>query len=302
MLKHIAKIGHKLAKLDIHASSKKLLDGSCDQITKQCTSEVIEDLPDVLKAICKKEQQSGPQSQQVGKRGHSLYKYSRQNSASLHKGFYGLLSSTRTVNMPIRFSRIKPSCALDNSTNNNLGTFKNNADYMDRIINSTPTSLTPNLLSSGALAHGRLCPSRGVCLQTFSVRQFHAAGSKVHYLDFRHRFATNHLRLHLLIIRRQKMKKHRRRKFRRKFKCLLAKQRLKREIAKEKAFRVELLSAIRAAENFDPKEYALRKIAEENNKAREPTREERLESLKELIRKNRYQTTYIKPKHIRAET
>lgn len=132
-------------------------------------------------------------------------------------------------------------------------------------------------------------------------KQFHAAGSKVHYLDFRHRFRTNHLRLHLIIIRKQKMKKHRRRKFKKKFKCLLAKQRLKKEIAKEKAFRVELLSAIRLAENFDPKEYALRKIAEENNKPRELSREEKLEQLKELIRKNRYQTTYIKPNHFKAD-
>lgn len=133
------------------------------------------------------------------------------------------------------------------------------------------------------------------------VRNFHAAGSKVHYMDFRYRFKTNHLRLHLILIRKQKMKKHRRIKWKKKFKCLLAKRRLKREIAKEKAFRVELLSAIRAAENFDPKEYALRKIAEENNKPRELSKKEKFENIKELIRKNRYQTTYIKPKHARAE-
>lgn len=133
------------------------------------------------------------------------------------------------------------------------------------------------------------------------LREFHAKGSKVRYLDFRYRMNTSHLRSHLIIIRRQKMKKHKRRKWRRKYKCLLAKVRLKREIAKEKTFRVELLTMIKRAEQFDPKEYALNKINELNRKSKELTREERFEELKELIRKNRYQVDYIKPKHRRAE-
>lgn len=132
-------------------------------------------------------------------------------------------------------------------------------------------------------------------------RHFHAVGSKKRYLDFRYRLPTTIYRLNMLIIRKQKMKKHQRRKFRRKFKSYLEKRRLKREIAKEKAFRVELLSMIRAAENFDPKQYALRKIAEANDKPVELSREERLEQLKDLIRKHRYQVDYIKPKHRRAE-
>lgn len=137
--------------------------------------------------------------------------------------------------------------------------------------------------------------------QMSTIREFHAANSKVNYLDFRHRFRTNHLRLHLLIIRHQKMKKHQRKKWRKKFKCLLAKQRLKREISKEKNFRVELLSMIRMAEMFDPKEYAMRKLSEVYNKPRELTKEESIDELKELVRKNRYQVDYIKPKHQRAD-
>lgn len=97
------------------------------------------------------------------------------------------------------------------------------------------------------------------------------------------------------------MKKHQRKVWRKKFKCLLAKKRLKREIVKEKTFRVELLSMIRQAELFDPKEYALRKLSEKYNQPREPTREEKYDELRELIRKNRYQVTYVKPKHRRAE-
>lgn len=134
-----------------------------------------------------------------------------------------------------------------------------------------------------------------------TIRYFHAANSKVKYLDFRHKFRTNHLKLHLINIRRQKMKKHKKIKWRKKFKCLLAKQRLKREIAKEKIFRVELLTAIRDAENFDPREYAMKKLSEIYNKPREMSREESLEHLKQLIRENRYQVTYIKPKHKRAD-
>jgi hypothetical protein len=154
------------------------------------------------------------------------------------------------------------------------------------------------LFASGIYNRPMLIPNSSIMCN--SARLFHAKGSKVRYLDFRYRFNTCHLRSHLLIIRRQKMKKHRRKKWRKKFKSVIAKMRLKREIAKEKTFRVELLTMIKRAEQFDPKEYAIRKINEINNKPREPTREERLEELKELIRKNRYQVDYIKPKHKRA--
>lgn len=134
------------------------------------------------------------------------------------------------------------------------------------------------------------------------VRGFHAKGSKAQYLDFRYRLNTSHLRSHLLIIRRQKMKKHQRRKWRKKFKCMLAKRRLKREIAKEKTFRTELLTMIRRAEQFDPREYAVNKIREMNNRPRPLTKQEWFEDIKEKVRVNRYQTTYIKPKHQRPET
>lgn len=141
-----------------------------------------------------------------------------------------------------------------------------------------------------------------VSIKQTSIRMFHAANSKVKYLDFRYKFPSNHLRCHLLIIRRQKMKKHQKRKWRRKFKCILAKTRLKREIAKEKTFRVELLTMIRRAEEFEPRDYALRKIQESLGQKQIKTKEEKFEELKELIRVHRYQTTYVKPKHKRIET
>lgn len=98
------------------------------------------------------------------------------------------------------------------------------------------------------------------------------------------------------------MKKHQRTKWRRKFKCILQKTRLKNEIAKEKTFRVELLTMIRRAEEFDPREYAMRKIFETKNKPLEKTKEEKFEEIRELIRINRYQTDKIKPRHKRLET
>lgn len=97
------------------------------------------------------------------------------------------------------------------------------------------------------------------------------------------------------------MKRHKRRKWRRKFKSLLAKKRLKREIQKEKIFRVELLTMIRRAEMFDAKEFALRKIAEINSTPTPKSKQEEYYELKEKIRVNRYQTDYIKPPHKRSD-
>lgn len=167
-------------------------------------------------------------------------------------------------------------------------------------ITASRTIARPQLLSRPA-ASADLWRQPPAQPQMLAIRSFHAANSKVRYLDFRHKFKTNHLKLHLINIRRQKMKKHQKRKWRKKFKCLLAKQRLKREIAKEKSFRVELLSHIRDAENFDPRQYAMQKLSEIYNQPKEMTKEEKLEHLKQLIRENRYQVTYIKPKHRRAE-
>lgn len=93
------------------------------------------------------------------------------------------------------------------------------------------------------------------------------------------------------------MSKHKKRKWRKKYKTVIAKKRLKREIAKEKTFRVELLTYIRRAEQFDPREYALKKIQEANSVKQPQTKQEKYEELVELIRINRYQTHKIKPKH-----
>lgn len=163
----------------------------------------------------------------------------------------------------------------------------------------------PNIFSSPLLGPSTILAAKSYSKPIFNmetIRQFHAVDSKVHYLDYRYRYKTGKLRLHLTIIRRKKMKKHQRKKWRKKFKSLLAKERLKREIAKEKAFRVELLTMIREAEQFDPKEFALRKIAEANDIPQEKSKEELFEELKEKIRINRYQVDYVKPKHRTCDT
>lgn len=229
---------------------------------------------------------------------------SRPFSSSLIKQTIIPISSNKLIT-----TQSNKFTTLSQSTTSNL--INNNIERVS-FINSNAKSTRPRIngfcsylqnnnfhYNSSASILNDMLPHK--TSKTITKRHFHAAGSKAHYLDFRHRFKTNHLRLHMLIIRRQKMKKHKRQKFRKKFKCLLAKQRLKREIAKEKTFRVELLTMIRRAETFDPKEYAIRKIAEANNKPKELSKEERLEELKELIRQNRYQVTYIKPKHKRAD-
>lgn len=59
----------------------------------------------------------------------------------------------------------------------------------------------------------------------------------------------------LIVIRRKKMKKHKRKKLRKKMAYEWAKVRQKRTKKRERAFHGELISQIKAAEAFDPKEY-----------------------------------------------
>lgn len=55
MLRQLVKIGQGLSKLDVQANYRQLWLKSQNQITKQCSSEVIEDLPDVIKSLVSKE-------------------------------------------------------------------------------------------------------------------------------------------------------------------------------------------------------------------------------------------------------
>ena len=95
------------------------------------------------------------------------------------------------------------------------------------------------------------------------------------------------------------MKKHKLKKFRKKFKTLIAKRRFKREIIKEKTFRTELLSMIREAEEFDPKVYAQNALEKAKLESKKVTWSDIYEDIREKCRVNRYQTWYIKPRHKR---
>ncbi|XP_031832870.1 uncharacterized protein LOC116427080 [Nomia melanderi] len=64
----------------------------------------------------------------------------------------------------------------------------------------------------------------------------------------------------LIVIRRQKMKKHKKKKFRRKMKFKLETIRNRRNVAKEKAFQAELLVQIKKATAFDAKKYVQERL------------------------------------------
>ncbi|KAK0175638.1 hypothetical protein PV327_009374 [Microctonus hyperodae] len=88
----------------------------------------------------------------------------------------------------------------------------------------------------------------------------------------------------LIVIRRRKMKKHKRRKMRKRLTYVLRKIKGKRELNREKAFHEELLVQIRAAEKFDAKEYVASRL-EILDKERVPLKWQGVILPEEMIRK-----------------
>lgn len=101
---------------------------------------------------------------------------------------------------------------------------------------------------------------------------------------------------HLTIIRRKKMKKHQRKKWRKKMLAYIKKKYLKRNIKKEKLFRAELLAQIKEAEDFDPEKYVKNILETIDNMPQPETPRQKIERIKDLIRKNRKETNLITPK------
>ncbi|XP_029175965.1 uncharacterized protein LOC114944284 [Nylanderia fulva] len=64
----------------------------------------------------------------------------------------------------------------------------------------------------------------------------------------------------LIVIRRKKMKKHKRRKLRKKMKFVWAKLRHKRNVKREKLFQAGLIDKIKQAQAFDAKEYVKERL------------------------------------------
>ena len=100
----------------------------------------------------------------------------------------------------------------------------------------------------------------------------------------------------MLRIRREKMNKHRLRKFRRKYMAMLKKIRTKRNIKKEKLFRAELLSQVREAEKFDAEVYVKNVLGTIDRKPKRETLWERRARYLELMRVNKSNVTIIRPK------
>ncbi|XP_034192035.1 uncharacterized protein LOC117609596 [Osmia lignaria lignaria] len=72
---------------------------------------------------------------------------------------------------------------------------------------------------------------------------------------------TEKLAVRLIVIRRKKMKKHKRRKLRRKMKFIWQKIRTRRNVEKEKVFQAKLIAKIKEAEAFDVQKYIDDKFA-----------------------------------------
>lgn len=117
--------------------------------------------------------------------------------------------------------------------------------------------------------------------------------------DFKHcdhfRFGLRKTRfsMHLIRVKRRKLKKHMLRKWRKKFMSSILNRAKTREIRKEKNFRAELLAEIRKAENFNAEKYVdgvLRTIERVPKEDEQP-----LKRVFDMIRKYRFEQSMVKP-------
>jgi len=99
----------------------------------------------------------------------------------------------------------------------------------------------------------------------------------------------------MLRVRREKMNKHRLKKFRKKYMALLKKIKTKREVKKEKELRAELLSQIREAENFDAEIYVKNVLSTIDRKPAKETLHERRERYNRLREVHRSNTSLTRP-------
>lgn len=76
------------------------------------------------------------------------------------------------------------------------------------------------------------------------------------------------LAINMLEIRRQKMRKHKRRKWLKKYKFAEAKRRMRLFKRKEKELHADILSQVREAEEFSPEQYVEEKLAKLNVRTR----------------------------------
>jgi hypothetical protein len=100
----------------------------------------------------------------------------------------------------------------------------------------------------------------------------------------------------IMRIRREKMNKHKLRKFRKRMLAFIKKQRLRREIKKEKVFRAELLAQIKEAEEFDAEKYVKNVLDTIRDCPRPETREEIRDRIYTLKLRHRRNVEQLPPK------
>ncbi|GFQ88860.1 DUF1713 domain-containing protein [Trichonephila clavata] len=100
----------------------------------------------------------------------------------------------------------------------------------------------------------------------------------------------------MIRIRRRKMRKHKLKKLRKRMKFVFAKMKMKKDLRKEQEFRVELLTQVETADKFDAKAYVEEILNTLKNRPIPETPEETRERFRLLKKKNKYNTTFIRPR------
>lgn len=100
----------------------------------------------------------------------------------------------------------------------------------------------------------------------------------------------------MLRVRREKMNKHKLKKFRKKYAALIKRVKMRREVKKEKLFRAELLTQIKEAEQFDAETYVMKMLETIDKKPQQETLWERQERFLRLKRIHRTNVDLFRPK------
>ena len=116
-----------------------------------------------------------------------------------------------------------------------------------------------------------------------------------HCGHFRFGFQKPRFNMHMIRIKRRKLKKHFLRKWRKKFLSVILNKAKVREIRKEKNFRAELLAQIRKAENFNAENYVDGMMRTIDRAPKDEEKSKSLANLFDLIRKHKFETTQVKP-------
>lgn len=97
-------------------------------------------------------------------------------------------------------------------------------------------------------------------------------------------------------MKRHKMNKHKRKKFRKKYAALIKRVKMRREVKKEKLFRAELLAQIKEAEQFDAGTYVKKMLETIDKKPQQESLWERQERFLRLKRMYRTNVDLFRPK------